>query len=108
MVEAAYPVESGTSAGCAGPVGTIATGCRQRVWPDLPSRQTTSRFCASPPDKKTWSPQTIGELKPLVGVGTFHAMPAPVFVSHVMGILVTTVKPLPSAPRKRGQFWLSS
>src|ERR1035437_6528572 len=108
MVEAAYPVESGTSAACAGPLGTTATGCRQRVCPVLASRQKTSRFLASPPEKKTRSPQTIGELKPPAGTGTFHTMPAPVFVSHVVGTFVSIETPLPSAPRKRGQFCLSS
>src|ERR1019366_8092962 len=108
MVEAAYPVESGTSAACAGPVGTIATGCRQRICPVLASRQKTSRFFASPPEKRTRSPHTIGELNPLAGTGTFHAMPAPVFVFHVTGTFVSNEAPLPSDPRNRAQFCLNS
>src|ERR1017187_8472031 len=108
MVEAAYPVESGTSAACAGPLGAMATGWRQRVCPVLASRQKTSRFFASPPEKKTRSPQTIGELNPPAGTGTFHAMPAPVLASHVTGTLVIIETPLPSDPRKRAQFCLSS
>jgi hypothetical protein len=74
----------------------------------LPSRQKTSRFFASPPEKKTRSPHTIGELKPPAGTGTFQAIPAPVFVSHDVGAFVCIELPLPSAPRNRGQFCLSS
>ena len=38
------------------------------------------------------------------GLGTFQAMPAPVFTSQVAGTLVSGETPPPSGPRKRGQF----
>ena len=54
-------------------------------WPVLASRQKTSRLAASPPEKKTRSPQTIGELNPAAGTGDFQANPAPVFTSQSTG-----------------------
>ena len=54
------------------------------------------------------SPQTMGELKPMAGVGTFQAMPSPVFGFHAPRALVNAQTPLPSAPRKHGQLRLNS
>ena len=44
----------------------------------------------------------------MAGAGTFQAMFWPVFGSQAIGVLVKTETPPPSAPRKRGQFRLSS
>src|SRR3954468_21936648 len=93
----------------AGPPLVLGTPLSQRSFPDATSRHMTSRFAMSPPDRKTRSPQTTGELKPPAGTSTLQPMFSPVFTSHEIGKPPCALTPLPLGPRKRGQLaWYSS
>src|SRR5262249_13100848 len=106
--EEAKPVVSGISGDWVGLPGTFVTTCRQTRSPFFIPKQNTSRFTASPPERKIQSLHTMGELKPLAGTAMCHARPAPVFTSQTAGRLVKIETPLPSGPRKRGQLRFAS
>src|SRR4029079_3768971 len=59
-----------------------------------------SRLWSSPPATKTLSPQTIGELVPIFGMGFFQATVSGV---QVQGAFLCGAMPCPRGPRKVGQ-----